>query len=199
MAVTDAQDVLRDVNPAYEKLTGYRKHEVIGMPIMFNHSGAEDEDTVRRMRDRLAANGVWEGQFWLRNRAGEAFSEKVLRRIFVDPGSGERGILTVSLDLGGSEEEKRLMLWQAHHDTLTKLPNRNLFQERFTRVVMNLKSDGHGVVLAIDLDNFKIINDSQGAAKGDQLLTQVAFRIATAAAKNDTVARLAGDHFAVLI
>lgn len=199
MVVTDMDDIVRDVNPAYEKLTGYRRMDVVGMPLSFNHSGAEDEDTIRRMRERLVSSGAWEGQFWLRNRSGEAFSDKVLRRTFMDPDSGERGILTVSLDSTGSEEEKRLMLWQAHHDTLTKLPNRNLFQERFTRVVMNLKPDEHGAVLAIDLDNFKIINDSQGAAKGDQLLTQVAFRIALAASESDTVARLAGDHFAVLV
>lgn len=199
MVVTDTEDVVKDVNPAYEKLTGYHRQEVIGMPIGFNHSGTVDDDALLRMRERLASSGAWEGQFWLRNRAGEAFSDNVLRRTFLDPDTGDRGILTVSLDSVGSEEEKRLMLWQAHHDTLTKLPNRNLFQERFTRVVMNLKPDEHGAVLSIDLDHFKIINDSQGAAKGDQLLTQVAFRIALAAAEGDTVARLAGDHFVVLV
>ncbi len=199
MVVTDLHDVVRDVNPAYEKLTGYRRQEVVGMPLTINHSGAADEDVVRRMCERLAASGAWEGQFWLRNRSGEAFSDKVLRRTFLNPETGERGILRISLDSTGSEEEKRLMLWQAHHDTLTKLPNRNLFQERFTRVLMNFKPDEHGAVLAINVDNFKIINDSQGAAKGDQLLTQVAFRISLAATETDTVARLAGDHFAVLV
>lgn len=199
MVVSDLQDMILDVNPAYERLTGYRKHEVVGMPLAFNHAAQADDEGIARMRHRLADHGAWEGQFWLRSRSGEAFSDKVVRRAFHNKQTNTQCLLTVSLDSAGSEEEKRLMMWQAHHDTLTKLPNRNLFQERFTRVLMNLKPGTRGAVLSIDLDNFKIFNDSFGAAKGDQLLTQAAFRIALAVQESDTVARMAGDHFAVLV
>ena len=199
MVISDRHDVVLDVNPAYERLTGYRKHEVVGMPIAFNHAGQVGEDQLERMRRRLETQGAWEGQFWLRSRNGEAFADKVLRRVFHDRRSNAECLLTVSLESANSEEEKRLMLWQAHHDTLTKLPNRNLFQERFARVMVNLKPDIRGGVLCIDLDNFKMLNDSFGAARGDQLLTQAAFRIALAVRETDTVARLAGDHFAVLV
>ena len=199
MVISDLQDVILDVNPAYERLTGYRQHEVVGMPMTFNHAGQFDDESTTRMRHRLAEQGAWEGQFWLRNRSGEAFSEKVVRRVFHNRQSNTQCLLTVSLDSAGSEEEMRLMIWQAHHDTLTKLPNRNLLQERFTRVLMNLKPGSRGVVLSIDLDDFKIFNDSFGAAKGDLLLTQAAFRIALAVQETDTVARMAGDHFAVLV
>ncbi len=197
--ISDLQDVILDVNPAYERLTGYRKHEVVGMPVAFNHAGQSDVEANQRMRQRLADQGAWEGQFWLRSRAGEAFSDKVVRRTFHNTQTDTQCLLTMSLDSVGSEEEKRLMLWQAHHDTLTKLPNRNLFQERFTRVLMNLEPGTRGAVLSIDLDDFKIFNDSYGAAKGDQLLTQAAFRIALAVEGTQTVARMAGDHFAVLV
>ena len=199
MVISDLQDVILDVNPAYERLTGYRKHEVVGMPIAFNHAGQLEDDDNLRMRQRLADQGAWEGQFWLRSRAGEAFSGKVVRRTFHDTLTNTQCLLTVSLDSVSSEEEKRLMMWQAHHDTLTKLPNRNLFQERFTRVLMNLEPGTRGAVLSIDFDDFKIFNDSYGAAKGDQLLTQAAFRIALAVEGTQTVARMAGDHFAVLM
>ena len=199
IVISDLQDVILDVNPAYERLTGYRKHEVVGMPVAFNHAGQADDEANQRMRQRLADHGAWEGQFWLRSRTGEAFSDKVVRRTFHNSRTNTQCLLTTSLDSAGSEEEKRLMMWQAHHDTLTKLPNRNLFQERFTRVLVNLAPGTRGAVLSIDLDNFKIFNDSFGAAKGDQLLTQAAFRIAMAVEGTQTVARMAGDHFAVLL
>ena len=199
MVISDLQDVILDVNPAYERLTGYRKHEVVGMPVAFNHAGQAEDEVNQRMCQRLAEHGAWEGQFWLRSRAGEAFSDKVVRRTFHNTQTNTQCLLTVSLDSVGSEEEKRLMMWQAHHDTLTKLPNRNLFQERFARALMNLEPGSRGAVLSIDLDDFKIFNDSYGAAKGDQLLTQAAFRIALAVEGTQTVARMAGDHFAVLV
>ncbi len=199
MVISDLADVILDVNPAYERLTGYRRDEVVGMPLTFNHADRFDDESIARMHRRLTQQGAWDGQFWLRSRSGEAFSDKVVRKVFHNGQTGTQCLLTVSQDSAGSEEEKRLMIWQAHHDTLTKLPNRNLFQERFTRVLMNLKPGSRGAVLSIDLDDFKIFNDSFGAAKGDHLLTQAAFRIVTAVQEADTVARMAGDHFAVLV
>ncbi|MEZ5597820.1 MAG: diguanylate cyclase [Pseudomonadales bacterium] len=199
MVLTDLDDNILDVNPAYERLTGYARPELLGMPISMNRTAQFDDEQVHQMREKLQRLGEWEGYFWLRGRNGAAFSDKVIRRLVHNPETGGAGYLTISLDAVGNEEERRLMLWQAHHDTLTKLPNRNLFQERFARGVLNLKPGQRGAILSIDIDNFKIVNQSFGAAMGDQLLTQVGFRIALAVGDTDTVARLGSDLFAVLV
>lgn len=199
VVLSDAQDKIVDVNHAYERLTGRQRQEVIGMPIGYNHSGQMDEEAYADMREALRRTDRWDGEFWLRNAVGEAFSDKVSRIAVRDTAGDLCGFLTISLDMLGNEDERRLMLWQAHHDTLTKLPNRNLFFERLTRVLMKERQGAGGALISVDLDNFKIVNDSIGAAKGDQLLTQAAFRIALCARETDTVARLAGDHFMVLM
>ena len=92
------------------------------------------------------------------------------------------------------------MLWQAHHDTLTKLPNRNLFEERLTRVLRAASEPAfQGALISIDLDRFKMVNDSVGPSKGDQVITEVAYRIAMCVDESHTVARFGGDHFVVLM
>ena len=200
LVLSDADDRILCVNSSYEKLTGYSPEQVVGQPIGFNHSAPMDSVTEQEMQRELLESGEWRGQFWLRNTRGEAFAEKVLRIQLANSGDADALLtLTLFVEMVGEDSEKRLMLWQAHHDTLTKLPNRNLFTERFNRALLNLQPGEHGALISLDLDNFKIVNDSVGAAKGDLLLTQVAFRIALCAREGDTVARLAGDCFAVLM
>ena len=196
---SDSTDRIVEVNDAYVRMTGYAAQEVIGQELTFNHSGQQDDSFFASMRQALAGEGRWTGEFWLRNKEGEAFADKVTR-LRVNNGSELRGYLTLSMDVAGTDDAKRLMLWQAHHDTLTKLPNRNLFQERFGRVLLRASEDQFlGALLSIDLDRFKIVNDSVGPAKGDQVLMEAAYRIAMCVRESDTVARLGGDHFVVLL
>ncbi|MEZ5557239.1 MAG: EAL domain-containing protein [Pseudomonadales bacterium] len=198
--VSDLEDRILAVNDAYERMTGYHSHEVVGKPIAFNHSGQQDQRFYDAMRRGLVEFGRWSGEFWLRNKQGEAFADKVTRLRLEDGRGVPVGYLTLSMDMVSSDDAKRLMLWQAHHDTLTKLPNRNLFQERLTRVLLRAHEKGfHGALLSIDLDRFKIVNDSVGPARGDQILTEAAYRIAMCIDESDTVARLGSDHFVVLL
>jgi diguanylate cyclase (GGDEF)-like protein/PAS domain S-box-containing protein len=194
---TDPNDHIVAVNRAYERVTGYAQAEVVGQDVAFNHAGQQEAGFYVAMRERLRNLGDWSGEFWLRNKAGEAFADKVSRTKLVGV-EGDSGYLTISQDVVSSDDAKRLMLWQAHHDTLTKLPNRNLFQERMTRVLLR---DGgqRGALISIDLDRFKILNDSEGPAKGDQILMEAGVRIAMCARESDTVARLGADHFVVLL
>src|SRR5690606_3456508 len=105
-----------------------------------------------------------------------------------------------SQDPLGPDDAKRLMLWPAHPDTLTRLPNRNLFEERLNRAVLDSRESGaRGAVLSIDLDRFKMVNDSVGPAKADQVLVEAACRLAMCVDEQNTVARLGGDHFGVLM
>ena len=194
---TDSEDRIVSVNEAYERMTGYSQAEVRGEDIAFNHTGQQAAEFYIAMRERLRNMGNWSGEVWLRNKAGEAFADKVTRIKLVGTGA-DKGFLTISQDVVSSDDAKRLMLWQAHHDTLTKLPNRNLFQERMTRVLLR-EGEHAGALISIDLDRFKILNDSEGPAKGDQILMEAGIRIAMCARDSDTVARLGADHFVVLL
>ncbi len=195
--LTDGDDRIVRVNNAYERMTGYSEAEVVGQDIAFNHAGQQETDFYLAMRECLGAVGHWSGEFWLRNKSGEAFADKV-SRLRLTGARADKGFLTISQDLVSSDDAKRLMLWQAHHDTLTKLPNRNLFVERAARVLLR-EGQRAGALISIDLDRFKILNDSEGPATGDQLLMEAGLRIAMCARESDTVARLGGDHFVVLL
>ena len=197
VVVSDADDRIVEVNPAYSRRTGYAEGEVVGQALTFNHSGQQDEAFFQSMRDSLADTGCWDGEFWLRNKSGEAFADKVTRLQIRERGH-VLGYLTLSMDVVGNDDAKRLMLWQAHHDTLTKLPTRNLFQERLSRVLLRAREDDFlGALISIDLDRFKMVNDSVGPSRGDQVLMDAAYRIAMCVSESDTVARLGGDHFVV--
>lgn len=200
VVVTDADDRIIGVNPAYTRMTGYGPREVAGQDVAFNHAGQQDVAFYQAMRECLRERGRWVGEFWLRNKQGEAFADKVTR-LRLDDGAGRTvGHLTLSTDLLSSDDAKRLMLWQAHHDTLTKLPNRNLFEERLSRMLVHAEESGsRGALLSIDLDRFKMVNDSAGPTRGDQVLMEAAYRIAMCVDESHTVARLGGDHFAVLM
>jgi diguanylate cyclase (GGDEF)-like protein/PAS domain S-box-containing protein len=200
VVITDGDDRILAVNEAYTRMTGYTQAEVAGRDLAFNHAGKQEAAFYEGMRDCLARHGRWVGEFWLRNRNSEAFADKVVRMRLNGPRGDLLGYLTLSMDLLSSDEAKRLMLWQAHHDTLTKLPNRNLFEERLTQVLLRSQEHGFlGAVVSIDLDRFKMVNDSVGPAKGDQVLMEVAYRVAMCVDESQTVARLGGDHFAVLL
>lgn len=200
VVVTDTDDRILAVNAAYTRMTGYTQPEVLGRDIAFNHAGQQEEAFYLAMRDCLAADGRWVGEFWLRNKSSEAFADKVTRLRLDGPSGQLLGYLTMSMELTSSDDAKRLMLWQAHHDTLTKLPNRNLFEERLTRVLLRSQERGFmGAVVSIDLDRFKMVNDSVGPSKGDQVLMEMAYRAAICVDESQTVARLGGDHFVVLM
>ena len=199
IVVSDVQDRILAVNDAYCRMTGYSHNEVAGKEISFNHSGQQDFEFYDAMRTALQGKGHWAGEFWLRNKEGEAFADKVTRMTLAGPRGEVAGFLTLSMDLIGTDESRRLLLWQAHHDTLTKLPNRNLFHERLTRVLLRAhEKEFMGALISVDLDRFKIVNDSVGPAQGDQILMEAGSRIAMCVDESDTVARLGSDHFVVL-
>jgi len=151
------------------------------------------------MRERLGQDGRWQGEFWLRNKEGEAFADKVVR-VRLNDRTGVTGYLTLSQDVVGSDDQQRLMLWQAHHDTLTKLPNRNLFNDRLQQALKNAERAHQKLaILFIDLDGIKGINDHWGHDIGDRLLQIVAYRLTECLRRGDTVARIGGDEFPVLL
>ncbi len=194
---SDARQRIVDVNEAYESMSGYSKAECLGRNVDFNLSGQQGRPFFREMRERLNRDGRFSGELWLRHRDGEAFADRITRLVVTDENEEPAGHLTLSIDPMRSDASKRLMLWQAHHDPLTKLPNRNLIEERLAQAIVN--PAWPCALLSVNLDRFKTLNDSVGPAQGDQLLIAAAHRIVMCACETDTVARIGADHFVVLL
>jgi diguanylate cyclase (GGDEF)-like protein/PAS domain S-box-containing protein len=210
MTVSDGDDRLLRVNAAFEQLTGFSGEELQGQSAQSEDSGRHDLSFVDDMRRALSERGRWSGEYWLRHRDGSAFSEKVMRVALGDSRAPE-GYLTLSMDPVISDDERRLMLWQAHHDNLTKLPNANLLHERLARALVAIHQEGgdalpdshhegkRGALISIDIDNFQMVNDSVGYTNGDRVLMDAAYRIAMCARETDTVARMGGDQFVIVL
>ena len=188
------------VNPAFERITGYRNEEVLGRNCRFLQGDDHEQPELESIRRALQAQE--EGGAVLRNyrKDGSAFwNELRLSPVVNDRGKISHfvGILHDITEAKGYQEE---LEHQANHDSLTGLPNRNLLNDRILRAIAFASRNHSGFTLAfMDLDQFKVVNDSLGHHTGDQLLMQVAERLLSCARETDTVARLGGDEFIILL
>ena len=209
MLLSSVDGRVQAVNSAYGRLTEFGVQELLGRDDDFQKAGSLAGSQAEQMALALKVSGKWRGQLWVRKPSGEALGFRASRIALTD---GERrvlGYLTLCEAASNDDDAQRLMLWQAHHDTLTKLPNTNLFQARLTRFLATQSSEPlddserptliDGAVLSVSLDGFTMVNDSMGFAAGDQVLMEAGHRIALTVRETDTVARLGGDQFAVLL
>lgn len=199
VAVTDLNDRVVEMNDAFHELLHVEPQTAEGLSLPDRSGDVQASTAVEAMYAALADDELWAGELWMRRRDGAAISERVIRRRLYDHRGEPQGYVTVAADTHSESDERTLMLWQAHHDTLTKLPNRNLFNERLNQGLLSCRSGSQLAVLSIDLDRFKLVNDSIGPALGDRVLMETGLRIALAARDGDTVARLGGDQFAIVM
>jgi diguanylate cyclase (GGDEF)-like protein/PAS domain S-box-containing protein len=188
------------VNPAFERITGYSSEEVLERNCRFLQGTDRDQPELDSIRRALGAEE--EGRAILRNyrKDGSAFwNELRLAPVMNDRGKISHfvGILHDITEAKGYQEE---LEHQANHDSLTGLPNRNLLNDRILQAIAYAsRNQGQFTLAFMDLDNFKVVNDSLGHNAGDQLLMQVAERLKACAREVDTVARLGGDEFVILL
>jgi diguanylate cyclase (GGDEF)-like protein len=152
------------------------------------------------MRAALNTDGQWQGEIWNRRKDGEIFSEWLtINTLFADDGSVHRRVALFS-DVTEKKKRDELTWRHANFDMLTDLPNRRMFHDRLRHEMMKAQRSGLKLVLLfLDLDRFKEVNDTLGHDKGDLLLAQVARRIVGCVRESDTVARLGGDEFTVIL
>ncbi|CAA7624137.1 EAL domain-containing protein [Magnetospirillum sp. SS-4] len=198
--VTDAAHRIIHVNPAFTELTGYRPDEVLGKTPRILSSGRHSSDFYDSMSESLAATGKWQGEMWNRRKTGEMFAEWLNIAAVRDANDEITNYVAVFSDITSRKQDEERLSYQANHDPLTRLPNRTLFQERLSRALTRAhRSQTSVVLLFIDLDFFKQVNDTLGHLAGDLLLQQVAERLTACVRQGDTVARLAGDEFTVIL
>lgn len=198
--ITDCDGSIEYVNDAFERVTGYRQSEVIGR----NPRLLKSEQTPPEIHEALwlsLTNGQqWEGELQNRKKNGELFWEYAhISPLFREDGTISR-YLAVKEDITVRKLQQEKILHQANFDGLTNLPNRRLCLDRLQQLLLqSSRQQTRTAVLFIDLDDFKKINDSLGHDTGDRLLVDVASRLARITRGGDTVGRLGGDEFIVLM
>jgi diguanylate cyclase (GGDEF)-like protein/PAS domain S-box-containing protein len=198
MFVTDADNRILAVNPAFTAITGYTAAEVIGQTPSLLSSGRHDAAFYGAMRESLARDGRWEGELVNRHKSGRLFDEW-LKIAAVGEGRERRYVALLS-DITVKKRREEEMWQRANFDELTGLPNRALLADRMAQALARAARSGSQLgVLFIDLDRFKPVNDRYGHQAGDDLLKQVATRIGNCLREEDTVARLGGDEFLALL
>ena len=198
--VTDALCRIVSVNPAFCRGTGYDADEVVGQTPALLRSDHHPDDFIAELGRTVGTRGNWQGEIWIRRKSGEA----VLLRAVINAVRDRNGQIThfiaVAHDISEHKANEQRISHLAHHDTLTDLPNRSLCIERLRMSIHQAdRQQCRVAVLFIDLDRFKNINDSLGHHIGDGLLRSIAQRLQAAVRLGDTVSRMGGDEFVVIL
>jgi diguanylate cyclase (GGDEF)-like protein/PAS domain S-box-containing protein len=198
--ITDTRQRITAVNRAFSQITGYSEAEALGQTPRLLASGRHDHGFFIDMWHRLAADGHWQGEICNRRKSGEVYPSWLTISSVRNADDVISHFVAVFADISSLKQAEARLDYQAHHDPLTGLPNRTLFESRL-QASLNSHGDegGRGAVLFLDLDRFKHINDSLGHPVGDLLLQGIATRLREQVRAIDTVARLGGDEFIILL
>lgn len=200
MLVLDINGMIIATNPAFTNISGYTSAEVVGHhPVAFG-SPRHDKGFYDAIRKYLQDNGSWRGEVWGVRKTGEEYINWVtINTINDEKGRPFRRVVLFS-DITEKKKHEERIWHEANYDALTHLPNRRLFQERLQQEVFRANRNGTKVILLyLDLDGFKEVNDAMGHQGGDQLLIEVARRLNEVVRVTDFNSRLGGDEFTVTL
>ena len=201
ITVTDAKARIQMVNKAFTDTTGYALEEVIGLTPAVLKSGKMPEEFYSDFWNALKTNGEWRGEIWNKRKNGTVYPEW-LNVSAVRGATGEvEHYIAIFSDITERKQREELIVFQAFHDALTGLPNRTLFRDRLEQTLALARRHKYRTpaVMFLDLDRFKQINDTLGHDVGDELLKEVANRLRRCVRETDTVARMGGDEFTILL
>ncbi|WP_338759152.1 EAL domain-containing protein [Massilia sp. METH4] len=200
VVVVDKAGRIVAVNPAFTQITGYEEAEALGRDIGLTRSGRQDEAFHQQLWRELVENGYWQGEMWALRKGGEQFLQSLTLTAVRDSEGATTHYAGVFSDITLVKENEKKLDHLAHHDSLTGLPNRLLFNDRLQHALDRAqRSQEQLALLFIDLDRFKNVNDTLGHHIGDELLKQVAVVLSERLRDGDTLARLGGDEFVVLL
>ena len=200
VSVADLDFRFVSVNPAFTRITGWQEAEIRGRNASVLNCAQHSSDHYQSTRDVLMREGHWQGEIWQRRKNGEEFL-CWLQNSEVRDVHGERThYVSVLTDITERKRNEQELRYLANYDTLTGLPNRTLLSERLGRAVVRARrANRMAAVLFLDLDRFKHVNDSMGHAAGDRMLKAAGARLRQQVRDTDTVARIGGDEFTIVL
>ncbi|MDI1278258.1 EAL domain-containing protein [Methylobacter sp.] len=198
--ITDPQGTIMEVNAAFCSITGYERSEVLGRNPRVLKSKLHDKPFYKRLWRSLLDEGGWKGEIWDRRKNGE-FCPMLLSINAVTDKLGQlTHYVAISTDISHQKQTERELKQLAYYDVLTSLPNRSLFKNRFEHEICLAERNNTRLALFfLDLDHFKNVNDTLGHWAGDCLLQIISTRIQGCLRKTDTVARMGGDEFTIIL
>ena len=198
--ITDTELRILRVNRSFCELTGYSENEVLGHTPRLLQSGRHDTEFYAELWDRIRTTGHWQGEIWNRRKNGEIYPELLSISSVRNEAGDVSHYVAVFADISHIKASEKALDFLAHHDALTRLPNRLALLSRLEHSIESMRrSGGRLALLMLDLDRFKDVNDSFGHPAGDEVLQQVAARLSKQLRATDTLARLGGDEFTVLL
>jgi diguanylate cyclase (GGDEF)-like protein/PAS domain S-box-containing protein len=200
ITLTNADGEILEVNPAFTRITGYERSEVIGRNPRVLKSGRHDQAFYAAMWKSILDTGTWRGEIWNRSKFGDVYPELLSIAAVHDADGQLTNFVAVFSDISRLKEQEKQLVQMAYFDALTGLPNRVLLADRIVQASAQTRRNGTLMAVCyLDLDGFKPINDTWGHDVGDQLLVEVANRFKATLRAGDTVARLGGDEFVLLM
>lgn len=200
IVVTDVHATIKSVNPAFTTITGYEAHEAIGKNPRILKSQKHPREFYVNFWKELIEKGYWEGEIWNRRKSGEVYPEWLSVAAVYDGNGKISEYISVFSDLSEMKTKDAQIRLKSLYDQLTGLPNKIMFLDRLDRELKNIEQKGFFAgVLFLDINRFKNVNESLGHFSGDQLLQQVAQRLQKTVGESNTVARIGGDDYYILI
>nr|WP_245200439.1 EAL domain-containing protein [Herbaspirillum sp. LeCh32-8] len=200
MLITDAGSKILRVNKAFTEITGYSAEEIVGKHPNLLRSDRHGPAFFQEMRESIRRFGKWQGEIWDRRKNGEVYPEWLTISAVKNKDGNVTHYVSTHHDISDRKLAEERIRELAFFDALTRLPNRTLLLDRLKQAIaLSGRTKSCGALLFIDLDHFKTLNDTVGHEKGDLLLKQVAQRLVASVRENDTVARVGGDEFVVVL
>ncbi len=197
--VTNGEGIITSVNPAYLDISGYSETELIGQDIRLHSLSLQDDTLFQQLMADLKQTGAWQGELQNRRHNGSLYPAWETVTTVRENDQIKQYIFLVS-DISALKETEQRLHYLAHYDSLTGLANRDLFKERLQQAVIDAeRRECLLAILFINIDQFKLINDSLGHSIGDEVLYEIAKRLKAPLRSDDMVARLGGDEFAIIL
>ncbi|MFZ5524948.1 MAG: EAL domain-containing protein [Pseudomonadota bacterium] len=198
--ISDTDNNILAVNPAFTEISGYTREEVIGKNPRLLASGMMDESFYNNMWQSIKAHGKWQGEMLDRRKNGEIYSEWMSISSLRDKDGMATHYIAIMSDISERKAAEERMAYLARHDVLTGLPNRMLFKDRLQQAITYAERQNTKVALLfLDLDRFKNVNDTLGHHYGDLLLQEVTRRIRQCVRNSDTISRQGGDEYVIML
>jgi len=200
IAITNAAGIILDINNTFTHVTGYSREEAIGKNPRFLKSGRQSPDFYAEMWETLLKEGFWSGEVWNRRKNGEVYAEMKTISAVYDEHDAITHYVALASDITPMKAYQDKLEHIARYDLLTNLPNRVLLADRLSQAMsQSIRQDKTLAVVFLDLDGFKVVNDTHGHDVGDELLIALSIRMKEALREGDSLARIGGDEFVAVL